>query len=379
MKTIAQKTKTDHQTKSSPFFTKSGQCRQVSSTPFFTKSNLLLRKSDDLNPLDPVQLQRMNGSQAVQRLLQTNTRQHEIISYPSNQSLNGFNRQIRPSSDSNASQPNLVIQHKLTIDQSGDKFEKKAVAMADRGGRMKGPKSMQMVADVLMSPGKPMIQAQPQPQNQARQRAQQRITTPLPQNAQIQGRTAIININGVDITILPDNRSNAANMRNRARTNWNGRRSRRAGGQFDRRTQRVVRITQPLIRLTIRTTYGRSVNRASRSGYGRGTTAADIAAGDISLGFHEGNHGLDFINFIRNNRPPQFGGRVGMTAQQLRNAIRAYDRARNAYLSNMDQQSINLTDCVGTTIDQVTGSHLCPQVPVAPPNRPQQPAPQPAP
>jgi hypothetical protein len=42
------------------------------------------------------------------------------------------------------------------------------------------------------------------------------------------------------------------------------------------------------------------------SGYGRGTTAADIAAGTTSLQFHEGQHGLDYMEGIR-TRPFRTG------------------------------------------------------------------------
>ena len=133
MKTFAQKAKTGNQTKSSPFFTK-GKSQQAS-TPFFTKSNhsiSLFRQSEDLNLQEVAQLQRMIGNKAVQRLLQANAAQHETTSYPSNHLSNGFNRRIRPRSDSNASKPNLGIQPKLTIGQPGDKYEQEADKMADK-------------------------------------------------------------------------------------------------------------------------------------------------------------------------------------------------------------------------------------------------------
>ncbi len=83
--------------------------------------------------------------------------------------------------------------------------------------------------------------------------------------------------------------------------------------------------------MTIQTTYGSGATSSSASGYGRGTTASDIAAGNTTLGFHEEQHGLDFVEFLSQNPFPQFRGRVGMTTRQFQRAINAYHSAIDRY------------------------------------------------
>jgi hypothetical protein len=89
------------------------------------------------------------------------------------------------------------------------------------------------------------------------------------------------------------------------------------------------------------------------SAYGRGTTAADIAAGTTSLQFHEAQHGLDYMEWIRTRPFPDWTGREGMTAAQANDAIKQYLAARNKWSKDMDAFSTQRTDCVGTpTIDE---------------------------
>jgi hypothetical protein len=50
-----------------------------------------------------------------------------------------------------------------------------------------------------------------------------------------------------------------------------------------------------------------------------------------SLGFHEGHHGLDFVEFLESNPPPTFTGAVGQTNAQFNAAILRWNRAWAAY------------------------------------------------
>jgi hypothetical protein len=108
---------------------------------------------------------------------------------------------------------------------------------------------------------------------------------------------------------------------------------------------------------TIQTFYGPSATRSGPSGYGRGTTAEDIAGGKVtpkstSLSFHEGMHGLDFMQFVEANNPPQFGGTKGMTETNFKAKIAEYQAALKAYGEKATAFSSKRTHCVGTTIDQ---------------------------
>ena len=115
----------------------------------------------------------------------------------------------------------------------------------------------------------------------------------------------------------------------------------------------VISFTGPgAVRVTIQTTYGPGVSGASRSGYGRGTTTEDRTAGQTSLEFHEGSHGVDFMQFLQDNPLPQFTGTIGMSIDEFRGAMNAYGEARTQYQQRMDEFSSRRTDCVGTTIDE---------------------------
>ncbi|MDR4484434.1 MAG: hypothetical protein R3B95_14700 [Nitrospirales bacterium] len=193
------------------------------------------------------------------------------------------------------------------------------------------------------------------------------ITTPQPINVQLNPNgTTNFQVNGANVVFNPDAQSTDQAMANRAETKFN-----LIYGAINWQDQSgsITSFTGPgAPQVTIRTTYGPGVSRTSPSGYGRGTTAADIAAKAISLGFHEGRHGLDFIEFLQQNPVPLFLGGVGITVTAFQTAITAYHTALNQYRGQMDRFSTDRTDCVGRTIDQHNLSNgfvttICQQVP----------------
>lgn len=188
-------------------------------------------------------------------------------------------------------------------------------------------------------------------QAQPRYRQVPGITTPQPANVSVRrGGTTRQTIHGLVVIFQPDRRSRARNMRNRAKTDFN---FNRHNINFRSRNGVVSSFTGPgTPRVHIRTTYGRGVTSTSTSGYGRGTTQADIRTGSTSVGFHEGRHGLDYLTFFQQNPFPQFTGRVGMSETDFRAAMQTYRTAKEQYIQNLRQFSERRTDCVGTTIDQ---------------------------
>jgi hypothetical protein len=72
-----------------------------------------------------------------------------------------------------------------------------------------------------------------------------------------------------------------------------------------------------------------------------------------TLRFHEGSHGLDFVEFLENNPPPRFNSAVGMTAAEFRTAIADWRAATTQYANDINAFSTRDTDCVGITIDDV--------------------------
>ncbi|NJR62822.1 MAG: hypothetical protein HC769_30965 [Cyanobacteria bacterium CRU_2_1] len=162
----------------------------------------------------------------------------------------------------------------------------------------------------------------------------------------------------MQVTIQSDRRTRSRAMQNRAETT-SRRRYAIAAPRLDRQGQ-ITAFSQPTVTVTIQTTYGPGVSGEAVSGYGRGTTATDVSAGQTTLRFHEGSHGQDYLDYLSTNPPPTLQATVGMTIAEFRQAQQEYQQAFEAYFQAMDQASLHQTDCVGTTIDQATGSQVCP-------------------
>jgi hypothetical protein len=178
------------------------------------------------------------------------------------------------------------------------------------------------------------------------------ITTPLPRSAQQDAAThvATLTVGDVRVEFAPDVVVGPAP---RAVTHhhiaYRAPGFRYQGGQvtdFD---------AVPPIVIRVQTRYPRNLNPADRSGYGRGTTREDVASGNTTLRFHESQHGTDYLRSVREHPAPQFGGRVGMTVADFQAAITAYKNAIAAYSALLDADSLQHTDCVGTTIDDYNG------------------------
>jgi hypothetical protein len=117
--------------------------------------------------------------------------------------------------------------------------------------------------------------------------------------------------------------------------------------------------TVPDVIFSVETHYGPGADPAGSSGYGAGTSAADKAAGNISLRFHEGSHGTVFIEAVKNNfaaNPyPVFPGKIGDAKRAFERALPGYGAKVNAFrkvLTDAIDASVQKVDCVGKTIEQ---------------------------
>jgi hypothetical protein len=95
------------------------------------------------------------------------------------------------------------------------------------------------------------------------------------------------------------------------------------------------------ITVKIQTTYASGANAGQESGYGRGTTDADKAARDTTLGFHESCHRLDYIDYLKQHPVPTPNSADGGTQD--------FDDAIKSYFDDMAAYSVNKTDETGTT------------------------------
>jgi hypothetical protein len=107
----------------------------------------------------------------------------------------------------------------------------------------------------------------------------------------------------------------------------------------------------PVVTFEIVTSYEKGVPREGPSGYGRGTTAEDIRNKATSIRFHEGSHGEDFINFVRQHPYPVFTGANDMKVKDFEDAKKAYNSAEADWKKGLAKAK-RQGECVGTTIDQ---------------------------
>ena len=185
------------------------------------------------------------------------------------------------------------------------------------------------------------------------------ISTPIAEGRAVDVVTGHVTFatNGFDISIVPDVIDPRLGSRAETRIdiNWQlpGYQWQWQGGQ-----KRITAFNAPPpVTVRIQTFYGPHVTAASRSGYGRGTTPQDIAGDRVttrstSLGFHEGSHGLAYVEFLEANPAPQFTGRVGMTEAQFQAARNQWANDLRDYSRRIRAFSTRFVDCVGTTIDQ---------------------------
>lgn len=181
-----------------------------------------------------------------------------------------------------------------------------------------------------------------------------RITTPLGEHVKRNRHgAAVFDVGGVTVTVLLDKLSKnkifvnerAVSARTTCQLNWSSPAYKSDDG--------VVSTIEPAKKPTlgIVTTYGPGASASSGSEYGRGTTVEDIEAGMTTLGFHEGNHGLDFLRYLEVDPVPQFNGKIGMTVDDYKLAMEEYDNAMKNYQAALNDFSLKRTDCVGTRAD----------------------------
>jgi hypothetical protein len=157
-------------------------------------------------------------------------------------------------------------------------------------------------------------------------------------------------IGRVTVTFLPDRQVLNPDRRNRADTDFNF--VPFAIGNIRTRGGLVTSFTGPAPpSVTIQTTYGPGATPIRTAGYGRGTTAEDIAAGETSVAFHEGRHGVNYIDFLEQNPYPVFGGYRQQPIADFSAEMNAYRRAVAQYNTDMARDTLLATDCVGTSID----------------------------
>jgi hypothetical protein len=184
---------------------------------------------------------------------------------------------------------------------------------------------------------------------QRKKKVKPTISTPVGKEAKkLKTGAAQLIINGVIVTILPDKTSKNAKLAGRAETNVNLDWGKLPGYQHRSGVVTGLDDKCPPIRMTIQTTYGVGAQAQDPSAYGRGTTEEDKQVGNTTLGFHEGQHGLNYLQYLKDNPLPKFLGKVGMNVEAYKAAMTAYQQETQDYSVKMGEESQAKTDCVGT-------------------------------
>ena len=111
--------------------------------------------------------------------------------------------------------------------------------------------------------------------------------------------------------------------------------------------------------ITIGTQYGTG-KIDEDSAYGRGTTNDDIAAGNVTLGFHEGCHREALLAYFRSTSLPAFDGAVGDTIAAFEAKVTAHHEALRAYFDKARTDNVAAVDEVG---DPTMSEYLNPPTP----------------
>ena len=138
--------------------------------------------------------------------------------------------------------------------------------------------------------------------------------------------------------------------------------------QYDSENGKVTKFKGKLTwkgTITIQTKYGTGGKATDLSCYGRGTTPGDISAGDITLGFHENCHQVDYANYLKQKvlpNPPTL--ELGMEATDYDKAADDYKKAIADFRTKMEADSTKRTDEVGHKESEVDSkgcySHILP-------------------
>jgi Domain of unknown function (DUF4157) len=159
-------------------------------------------------------------------------------------------------------------------------------------------------------------------------------------------------INGVNIQIQPDVRGAAGITGGETKESLELNPVRIPGYDIENGVVKNFPGYAPSATLKIVTRYQAGVTPETPSSYGRGTTPEDIRNKATAGRVHEGSHGEDYIDFVRNNPLPIFMGKNGDRVRDFEAAKRAYLSALSTWRKQINDLSITKTDCVGKTIDE---------------------------
>lgn len=182
------------------------------------------------------------------------------------------------------------------------------------------------------------------------------ISTPMPDGATVNKDPLLntiesysLNIGKVKVVVATDTFGNAQNdtgpVSNFGRSyRWTSNNKNIINGLFNRDSGSDVAVNPTSFEITIRTRYNNSPDLPS--GYGKGTEEGDKREKTTTLRVHEGKHGTDFLDYIKNTPFPVdiSKGIVGvLTVSEMKKI--------DAYISGITVATCEATDQVGYSQD----------------------------
>jgi hypothetical protein len=179
------------------------------------------------------------------------------------------------------------------------------------------------------------------------------FSTPLQAGAgvdQLSGNMTM-KVGNVNVVVKPDVRGASVTGGD---TSWSFRVNPPRVPGYDIKDGKVINYPgfTPIVTVEIVTSYQAGISPEGASGYGRGTTTEDIKNKATAIRFHEGAHGEDAIEFIRQNPYPSFTGANDMKVADFEKAVKTYNDAVSAWGKALNKVKVK-GDCVGKTIDDV--------------------------
>jgi hypothetical protein len=173
-------------------------------------------------------------------------------------------------------------------------------------------------------------------------------STPLPKDAVVDKKTKVATLQSGDFTVKVEPDKKDANKGEDKKLDV---KSDGAVTHGDIRAQvsfKTVngKVTSVSIKkeLDVKTTYGSKADPAANSAYGRGHIKTDKDAGNGSLRFHEGNHGQDYIDYVKTHPYPTVEIDKPITKQEFDTRMSEWKKQAEQYQKDMEAQSKQHTD-----------------------------------
>lgn len=194
------------------------------------------------------------------------------------------------------------------------------------------------------------------------------ISTPMPEGATVQSLlpgmidSYSITFGDIVIKVLPDSHGAAGNE-TAPSSNFQGNFTWMVvGGKITDLKRDGVAYNPTQLEITIQTKYKNSPDETS--GYGKGTTEGDKAEGTTTLRAHEGQHGSDFIYYLKNTAlPVSLAGGVNgnLTPAQFTKLLNYIKDITKATCEETDQSGFSQDDFLKTPHGQASGIVSCRQ------------------